>query len=197
MIKGVELLPRDGSALLYSNFLTKAEADALESILYDQLNWQSDIVKIFGRTLETQRKMAWYADMPFDYKYSGISHLAADWHPVLRDLRDVISSRSGYYFNSCLANKYENGAESMGWHSDDEASMAPDFPIASISLGAERRFLFRHRSTKEKKEVLLPHGSLLLMIPPTQKQWLHCLPKMAAIKRARVNLTFRQFQKIR
>lgn len=197
MTKGTELLDKDGSALLYPDFFRQEEAARFGLTLYQTLHWQSDRVTIFGKSIETKRQMAWYADEPFDYRYSGESHLAAPWDKLLRQLRDLIAARSNYYFNSCLANKYENGAESMGWHSDNEACMDSAFPIASVSFGAERRFLFRHRESKEQREISLKNGSLLLMMPPTQQFWQHSLPKMAAIKTPRINLTFRRFISIR
>lgn len=193
MINAEDILGKDGSAFYFPFFLPAEEALRFEQELYHQLHWQSDRVKIFGRDIETKRRMAWYADEAFDYRYSGKSHFAEAWPPILQRIRDLIARNSNYYFNSCLANKYENGNESMGWHSDDEACMDPEFPIASLSFGAERRFVFRHRLSKEKKELMLSSGSLLLMMPPTQQEWQHCLPRMASVKTARINLTFRHF----
>lgn len=193
MIKTGDLLGKDGSAFLFPGFFKPEEALHFQQELYQNLRWQSDRVKIFGRDIETKRQMAWYADEAFDYRYSGKSHFAEPWPQFLQHIRDIITRTSNYYFNSCLANKYENGSESMGWHSDDEACMDPEFPIASLSLGAERRFVFRHRISKEKKELILSSGSLLLMMPATQQNWQHCLPRMASVKTARVNLTFRRF----
>lgn len=193
MTKGVAILPADGSVIYVPDYFGKSDADRYREGLLRELCWKSDTVRIFGKLIETRRQMAWYGDEPFDYRYSGQSHFASRWTPLLEEIRDEIAARSGLYFNSCLANKYENGGEAMGWHSDDEKTMDSAFPIVSVSLGATRRFLFRHRVRKEKKEIHLEHGSLLTMHPPTQQFWQHALPKMAAVAEGRINLTFRRF----
>jgi alkylated DNA repair dioxygenase AlkB len=113
------------------------------------------------------------------------------WTADLLALKQLTEELTGVSFNSCLLNLYHDGEEGMAWHSDDEKELAPGGAIASLSFGAERRFLFRHRGTKETVELSLAPGSLLVMRGATQDRWLHSLPKMKRVRRPRVNLTFR------
>jgi alkylated DNA repair dioxygenase AlkB len=197
MTKKTELLNTDGQVYYFPQFFDLVQSDSYAAMLSEKLHWQSDTVKIFGKTIETKRQMAWYGSEHFDYRYSGISHIARLWESTLQEIRDRIHKDTGYDFNSCLANKYASGEESMGWHSDDEPVMDSKYPIASVSLGASRRFLLRHKMSGEKEEILLTNGSLLLMMPPTQQFWQHSLPKMTTVKTQRINLTFRNFIPIR
>ena len=103
----------------------------------------------------------------------------------------MVEEFAGVKFNSCLLNLYHNGDEGMGWHSDDEESLGKNNTIASLSLGAERKFLFKHKQTKQINSFILEHGSLLIMKDATQRNWLHSLPKSKIIVQPRINLTFR------
>jgi alkylated DNA repair dioxygenase AlkB len=107
--------------------------------------------------------------------------------------KNLIESRTQISFNSCLINLYHDGDEGMGWHSDDEKSLGLNTVIASVSLGAERKFSFRHKDTKETITLLLERGSLLLMKGETQTHWQHSVPKMRKVIHPRINLTFRRF----
>lgn len=157
--------------------------------------WASDTVKIFGRSIITRRMVAWYGDREFDYRYSGHSRLALPWTEGIKHIRQVAEQYCETRFNSCLLNLYHNGSEGMGWHSDDESSLDPQAPIASISFGEERRFMFRLRSDHTKKrEILLESGSLLLMDAASQRFWQHSLPVSKKSRGARINLTFRRMQ---
>jgi alkylated DNA repair dioxygenase AlkB len=98
---------------------------------------------------------------------------------------------SGDHFNSCLLNLYHDGSEGMGWHSDDERALGKDSSIASVSLGVERKFSFRHKETRETLSVMLEPGSLLVMKGATQRHWQHCVPKTKKVTTPRINLTFR------
>lgn len=151
-----------------------------------------DTIRMYGREIITRRKVAWYGDRPFDYRYSGFSRLALPWTAKLLEVKARIENFCGAGFNSCLLNLYHNGSEGMGWHSDDESSLDPGAAIASLSFGQERRFQFRLKSNhSEKREIYLESGSLLLMDAESQRHWQHCLPVSAKHTKPRINLTFR------
>ena len=187
------MLPRDGSASLVRLF-DSASAQEWFDRLKDSLVWKQDEVMMFGKKIITKRLMAWYADAGKSYRYSGITRTALEWTDALMSLKAMAEENSGCRFNSCLCNLYHNGSESMGWHRDNEPELDPRAPIASISLGAVRRFHFRHRTTGEKISLLLENGSLLLMDPPVQEYWEHQLPAMKRVQEPRINLTFRRIR---
>ncbi len=171
-----------------------AQAHGHFDALLSTVPWKSDEVVIFGKRMVTARKVAWYGDAGCDYTYSGTTKQALPWTKYLLDLRVVAERLAGEAFNSCLLNLYHDGSEGMGWHSDDEKEIVRDSAIASLSFGAERRFVFRHKESGEKAEVLLENGSLLVMKGETQRFWQHQLPKMARVRTPRVNLTFRRIK---
>lgn len=159
------------------------------------IEWRNDEAVIFGRHIITKRKVAWYGDSDYGYKYSGIVRQALPWTPELMELKRLTEELTGVRYNSCLLNLYHDGDEGMAWHSDDERELQPGGAIASLSLGAERKFLFRHKQTRQTVEVLLAAGSLLVMKGVTQDRWQHSLPKTKKVTRPRVNLTFRMMMK--
>jgi alkylated DNA repair dioxygenase AlkB len=147
---------------------------------------------MFGKRIITARQVAWVADDGISYSYSGTTKQALPWTETLLFLKKSAENRTGASYNSCLLNHYHHGGEGMGWHSDDEKSIVPGSSIAAISLGAERKFSFKHRATKETVSLLLENGSLLDMRGETQKHWLHQLPKSKRISEPRISLTFRE-----
>jgi len=185
------LLPSDGRADYYGVIMPELAARRYMEYLMTGIGWRNDEAVIFGRHIITKRKVAWYGNDNYGYKYSGIVRQALPWTPELLTLKELTEKKTGTRFNSCLLNLYHDGDEGMAWHSDDEKELAPGGAIASLSFGAERRFLFRHKETKQIVEVMLAAGSLLVMKEATQDRWVHSLPKMAKVKRPRVNLTFR------
>ncbi len=185
-------LPHDGMVNYHGCVLTAADADRYLSSLLADIPWRPDEAMIFGKHYFTSRKVAWYADVPYEYTYSGTTKRALAWTSELLALKKLVEDKTGERFNSCLLNLYPTGAEGMAWHSDGEKDLVKDGTIASLSLGAERKFAFKHRQTKETVSILLPHGSLLVMRGTTQIHWLHRLPPTTRVKRPRVNLTFRQ-----
>jgi alkylated DNA repair dioxygenase AlkB len=126
------------------------------------------------------------------YIYSNTIKQALPWTRELVNLKQIVENLSNTKFNSCLLNLYHDGNQGMGWHSDDEKSIEDNSTIASVSLGAERKFSFKHKQSNKTISVLLEHGSLLLMKDATQKIWLHSLPKSNKITLPRINLTFRR-----
>lgn len=188
----LSILPYDGEVIYFPQFFTPQEADLYFQLLQTKINWQSEEVFLFGKRLTPNRKMAWYADEGIAYTYSKSTKMPNAWSPELLKIREKIQSETASFFNGCLLNLYHHGGDSMGWHADDEKSIVPNSTIASVSLGAERMFHFKHKQTKQLIKISLEHGSLLLMKGETQQRWLHALPKSPKVQTARINLTFRE-----
>jgi alkylated DNA repair dioxygenase AlkB len=145
---------------------------------------------MFGRVLLQPRLLCWYGDA--SYTYSKLTLPATPWPAWLLPLKQQVEQAVGASFNGVLLNYYRDGQDSMGWHSDDEPELGRDPLIASVSLGATRRFTLKHKLQPLKHEVSLTTGSLLVMAGHMQHYWLHALPKMARVQDGRINLTFRQ-----
>jgi len=183
----------DGRVRLWqAAFDAELAASWLEALLVE-VAWQTEHITMFGKTHEVPRRVAWYGDAGATYRYAGVQHDPLPWSPLLGQIRDEVQDLlPTLAFNSVLLNLYRNGRDRMGWHADDEPELGPNPVIASVSLGATRRFDLKHRVTGEKVQVSLPSGSLLVMDGPLQRHWLHQLPATARIHDPRVNLTFRQ-----
>ena len=185
------LLPCDGTVNYHGRILSPDDAELYSERLLNCIPWKNDEAVIFGRHIVTARKVAWYGDAGYSYTYSGKTKQALAWTGELLAPKSIVEKVTGAAFNSCLLNLYHNGNEGMAWHSDDEKSLGLNSAIASLSLGAERRFCLRHKRTREDVSIVLESGSLLVMKGATQANWLHSLPKSKKIKTHRINLTFR------
>ena len=185
------LLPYDGVADYYAGVFSRPKANEYFTQLMRTTAWQHDEAVMFGKRIITKRKVAWYGDEDYTYTYSKIARRALPWTDTLQQIKAEIEAVSGHTFNSCLLNLYHNGEEGMGWHSDDERTLGDDIVIASLSLGAERKFSFKHKRNQQTVSVALEHGSLLVMKGATQTHWLHMLPKTKKVHQPRINLTFR------
>ncbi|MCW4467423.1 alpha-ketoglutarate-dependent dioxygenase AlkB [Flavobacterium sp. MFBS3-15] len=185
------ILPYDGEVLYHGPILPQEEARMYYDTLLSTIPWQHDEAVIYGKRIVTKRKVAWYGDEKYAYTYSNTTKHALPWTKELLELKAIAEKMTGIIFNSCLMNLYHDGNEGMAWHSDDEKALGKDTVIASISLGAERKFMFKHKKTGEKREIILQNGSLLVMKGATQTNWLHRLPPSVKIKHPRINLTFR------
>ena len=185
------LLPQDGIVNYYKNLLTLNEANSYFDSLLHSIEWKNDQAFIYGKLIITKRKVAWYGDTDFEYTYSKITKRALPWTAELVELKKITEELTGEKFNSCLLNLYHNGDEGMAWHSDAEKVLKKNGAIASLSLGAERKFSFKHKETKETISLILENGSLLVMKGSTQTYWLHRLPPTKLISTPRINLTFR------
>ncbi len=185
------LLLKDGIVNYYGQLMNSRDCKRHFDNLLNKVEWRRDEVVIFGKRILTKRKVAWYGDKPFQYTYSNNTKEALNWIPELLELKALVEAECNETFNSCLANLYHDGSEAMGWHSDDEKELRPMAAIASLSLGSDRKFSFKHRNTKETISLTLQNGSLLLMKGTTQKHWLHQLPKTQKTIAPRINLTFR------
>ncbi|GAB4349266.1 MAG: alpha-ketoglutarate-dependent dioxygenase AlkB [Flammeovirgaceae bacterium] len=190
--KNYNLLPYDGIVNYFGKIISFSEANRYFQLLWQKIDWQHDEVIIFGKPFITKRKVAWYGDEPYEYTYSRSTKKALFWTDELLALKKLVEFHSHHTFNSCLLNLYHNGEEGMSWHSDDEKMLEKNAAIASLSFGAERKFLFRHKHTKETISLHLENGSLLIMKGLTQTYWNHSLPKSKKIVQPRINLTFRK-----
>ncbi len=185
------ILPIDGDVYYYGRILSIEKSQYYYNQLLHHIQWENDRANIFGKLIITKRKVAWYGDNAYDYTYSNTTKSALPWTNDLKELKEIVEHKSGEVFNSCLLNLYHSGEEGMAWHSDGEKDLKKDGAIGSLSLGAERKFAFKHKSTKQTVAVHLERGSLLVMKGATQKNWLHRLPPTKKVKTPRINLTFR------
>jgi alkylated DNA repair dioxygenase AlkB len=189
--KVINILNKDGTVNYYGKILSSEEANQYFGLLMQNILWERDEVIIFGKHITTKRKVAWYGDSQYLYSYSNTTKQALAWTKELSELKQIVEEYAGTKFNSCLLNLYHDGNEGMGWHSDDEKPLGKNNTIASLSFGAERKFSFKHKQTKQIVSLVLEHGSLLIMKDSTQSNWLHSLPKSKNITEPRINLTFR------
>ncbi|MBA2613837.1 MAG: alpha-ketoglutarate-dependent dioxygenase AlkB [Bacteroidetes bacterium] len=185
------LLPFDGAVNYFGKIMNHQIATNYYETLLSTVEWKNDEAVIYGKHIITPRKVAWYADANFPYTYSNTTKQALSWTKELLELKQLTEKISGAKFNSCLLNLYHNGNEGMAWHSDDEKALEKNGTIGSLSFGAERKFAFKHKRTKETIALILEHGSLLVMKDATQTNWLHRLPPTTKIFTPRINLTFR------
>jgi len=167
-------------------------ADQLFELLRNDIAWEQHTITLYGRSVALPRVTAWMADAA--YRYSGIVNEPAPWPGALADLRERLRREFGVDFNSCLANLYRDGTDSMGYHSDNEPELGPRPTIASISLGDRRRFVLRHRVSGERWSWDLGHGDLLVMHGKSQSEFAHAVPKTSRPVGPRMNLTFRSFR---
>jgi alkylated DNA repair dioxygenase AlkB len=191
MYKIANLLHKDGTAHYYGKIMPNKEANRYFDLLMQNILWKNDEVTILGEHILTKRKVAWYGDSDYSYTYSNTTKQALVWTRELLDLKPIVESVTGARFNSCLLNLYHDGNEGLAWHSDDEETIGKNTSIASLSFGAERKFSFKHKQTKQMVSLVLEHGSVLLMKDATQTNWLHSLPMSKKITQPRINLTFR------
>ncbi len=195
----IRLINHDGEVdyygALFSSEIENNKAADMAEYYYQQLlkkvQWQHDQAVIFGKKIVTARKVAWYGEKPFSYTYSNSTKQALPWITELLELKALVEQKTTETYNSCLLNLYHSGAEGMGWHSDGESDLKKNGAIASLSFGAERKFAFKHKHSKETVSLNLQAGSLLVMKGTTQAHWLHRLPPTKKVTEPRINLTFR------
>ncbi len=173
-------------------WLPQAEADELLQALLLEVPWEVHRIRMFGRWVDSPRLSCWMGDADAHYRYSGADFVPQPWPAVLLPLRVRLQQACGGRFNSVLANRYRDGRDSMGWHSDDEPELGDRPLIASLSLGEARRFLLRRREDRARvAEYLLGDGDLLVMSGHSQRDYQHALAKTARPTGERINLTFR------
>lgn len=184
----------DADLRFWPDFLSATAAEKLFNRLLSDINWRQDTITIFGKKHPLPRLQAWYGDADCHYSYSGLTLGPKPWSEELLTLKTLIEKHCQGQFNSVLANLYRHGQDSNGWHSDDERELGRQPVIASLSLGATRRFRLRHKFQKELPviDLDLTPGSLLCMSGRSQSHWQHTLPKTARDIGPRINLTFRK-----
>jgi alkylated DNA repair dioxygenase AlkB len=185
------LLPYDGEVFYYGCVWNMQDADTYFQTLLNRIAWEHDELWMMGKRIITKRKVAWYGTEPFSYTYSKTTKLALPFTRELMQLKELTEKQTGETYNSCLLNLYHNGDEGMTWHSDAERELKKEGAIASLSFGATRKFMFKHKQTNETISTILEHGSLLVMKGTTQTHWLHKLPTTTRVSTPRINLTFR------
>lgn len=185
------LLPFSGEVYYVSEFFDTIESDNYFRSLCDNILWQQEPVKIFGKEVMQPRLTAWFGEK--DYRYSGITMKARPFDKTLQAIKHKVEHFVGEHFNGALLNLYRNGDDSMGWHRDNEKMLGINPFVASVSFGVTRKFLLRNYNNRSiSTELELQHGSLLLMCGETQNCWQHTVPKSRNQPHARVNITFRQ-----
>jgi alkylated DNA repair dioxygenase AlkB len=183
-------LPAGGFIDSTERFLAPEAATALHAKLVDCLEWQERAIVLFGRSIVQPRLIAWCGDIA--YRYSGQTLEPRPWMPQLEDLRRRIEEHAAARFNHVLVNRYRNGADSMGMHSDDEPELGENPVVASVSLGVTRRFVLKPRRGRHAAITMpLTHGLLLVMGGSCQHHYRHGVPKEPSVTEERINLTFR------
>ncbi|NMR35722.1 alpha-ketoglutarate-dependent dioxygenase AlkB [Chryseobacterium aquaticum] len=190
----INILPKDGITDYYGKIFSDAECEKYYQYLFNQIPWENDEAVIFGKLIITKRKVAWFGEKKFEYTYSKRTKYAKIWTPELLALKQKCEEVSGETYNSCLLNLYHDGSEGMAYHSDGEKDLKKHGAIASLTFGAARKFSFKHKLSKERIDIVLENGSLLVMKGTTQENWLHRLPPTTKVKIPRVNLTFRTIE---
>jgi alkylated DNA repair dioxygenase AlkB len=185
------LLPFDGVTNYHGIILDQEQCAFFYQKLMDTIQFKNDEAIIFGKKIITKRKVAWYGSSEFSYTYSKITKTATIFTKELLALKAIVEKESGETYNSCLLNLYHSGEEGMGYHSDGEKMLKKNGAIASLSLGVARKFSFKHRENKQRIDIVLENGSLLVMKEATQTNWLHRLPPTKKVNLPRINLTFR------
>jgi len=185
----------DAELQYFPDFLTSEKADFLYEKFLEEIPWQQQNIKLFGKEIPQPRLTAFYAEKGVSYTYSGLQLKPETFSAEILELKQQTQELSGFDFNTCLANLYRDGNDSMGWHADDEKVLGKNPVIASISLGGVRSFQLKHKNDKNLKEKIdLQHGSLLIMKGSMQHFWKHQLPKTKKEVAPRINLTFRKIQ---
>jgi len=195
---------QDGELHFARNFFPSTKADRYFESLLTEVPWKEETVWVWGKEHVQPRLVAWFGDPGLSYAYSGLQLNPLPWTTLLSKIREEIESSTQRMwqhakFNSVLLNLYRTGKDRMGWHSDDEPALGANPIIASVSLGDERIFKFKHKHKKSlKPRVLrLPHGSLLIMAGSTQQFWQHAIEREASFRRPRINLTFRNIKHLK
>jgi len=192
--KITNILPFDGITNYHGVVFNKIQCDYFYQQLLESIDWKNDEAIILGKKIITKRKVAWYGESEFSYKYSGVTKTAKLWTAALKELKEIVEKESGETYNSCLLNLYHSGEEGMAYHSDNEKMLKKNGAIASVSLGVTRKFSFKHKETKQRVDIILENGSLLVMKDFTQTNWLHRLPPTKKVNSPRINLTFRTIE---
>jgi len=181
----------NGEYIFYPNFYSKSESDIILQKLKSEIEWKQESMNMYGKQVNFPRLTAWYGDNDRPYSFSGIKLEPKNWTKELYEIKEKVELISKVKFNSALLNRYRSGNDSISWHTDAEKELGINPVIASVNFGATRKFQLRHLKTKEKLELELTHGSLLIMQGELQHFWQHQVPKTNKNVDERINLTFR------
>tara|TARA_Y100001968_G_C19390404_1_gene735233 strand:- start:212 stop:772 length:561 start_codon:yes stop_codon:yes gene_type:complete len=179
---------------LFSGCMNPVEANYWKLKIHENCEWSQPLVSIFGKKHLVPRKTIFIGDKGINYRYSGVKHEANGWPPWFTPLLEKVCFISKNNFNGCLVNLYRNGNDRMGWHADNEKELIPNKIISSLSLGASRDFIIKHRNLPLKDKITLKNGDLLIMYPKCQEEWIHSVPSRKKIADFRINLTFRCYR---
>lgn len=182
---------RNGEFIYLPNFFTKQESDFLFNLLKINALWKQESMNMYGKRVDFPRLTSWYGDNDKPYSFSGITLDPNPWTKELLEIKAKIEPIADVNFNSVLLNRYRNGSDSISWHTDAEKELGRNPIIASVNFGATRNFQLRHIETKEKIDIDLSHGCLLIMQGELQHFWQHQIPKTTKPVNERINLTFR------
>lgn len=188
--KGLNII-RNGEFIYLPNFFTKQESDFLFNLLKINVLWKQESMNMYGKRVDFPRLTSWYGDNDKPYSFSGITLDPNPWTKELLEIKAKIEPIADVNFNSVLLNRYRNGSDSISWHTDAEKELGLNPIIASVNFGATRNFQLRHIETKEKIDIDLSHGCLLIMQGELQHFWQHQIPKTTKPVNERINLTFR------
>jgi alkylated DNA repair dioxygenase AlkB len=173
-------------------FYDAAECEHIYRQLRDGHRWPDNRYVVAGRQFILPRLQTWHADPGIRYSYSNNLLETRSWTPLLSEIRTRVETQLNFQFNSVLVNLYRNGNDYVGWHSDNEPELGEQPFIASMTFGMERQFEFRHKKSSETGRLLLGSGTLLIMQPSFQHDWLHSLAIDEKVTEGRINLTFRK-----
>ena len=195
--KFIKIPVKDGELWYMEHFMPLNIAQTYYNTLSNTITWKQETITLYGKTHTVPRKTAWYGNKGTTYRYSGITHDPEPWTKALLDIKKVIEHvLNKETFNSVLLNLYRNGNDKMGWHADNEKELGTHPTIASVSLGATRRFDLKHKTdSKQKIQLQLRPGSLIIMRGALQHHWLHQIPAQKKITNSRINLTYRNIIK--
>ena len=189
--EGEPVILKNGEYIYYPNFLNREIANNYLDAFRMNIDWKQESMNMYGKQVMFPRLTSWYGDNDKPYSFSGIKLNPHPWNKELLDIKNLIEPICEVKFNSVLLNLYRDGNDSISWHTDAEKELGLNPVIASVNFGATRKFQLRHIHTKEKLEIELTHGSLLVMKGQLQHYWQHQVPKTSKVVGERINLTFR------
>lgn len=190
-VNGQPVVLKNGEYIYYPNFVNVPTANDYLEALKNNIDWKQESMNMYGKQVMFPRLTAWYGDNDKPYSFSGIKLNPTVWSKELLEIKNLIEPTCNVEFNSVLLNLYRDGNDSISWHTDAEKELGKNPLIASVNFGAERKFQIRHNETHETHNIILKHGSLLIMKGELQHFWKHQVPKQKSVLKERINLTFR------
>ena len=181
----------NGWYCLEKSFFNSEIADNYYKSLLESCEFKTNIIKLFGKKYNTPRAESFHSKSNKHYAYSGNQLSPKVYTSELLEIETKLEAFTQSTFNSVLINLYRNEKDSNGWHADNEKELGLNPLIASVSLGAPRRFELKHLQNQTKIKLLLEHGDLLVMGGALQHYWKHQVPKENHPCLPRINLTYR------